>query len=224
MSGADLAVNPDHGNGGGEPVGYYGARVSATTGPVTGKNRTTTGAATMEGVLLLCFFGGIVFGTLGSWIAGQKNRSQGEGFALGCLFGPFGALIAALMPTLSDHRQENEPITLTVTPEQWEAIQKREEEQRVKRKADAEALEQFRRERDAKEQARQRAEAAFMEQEHERIVREREERARLRRQKWNARRKRLEDMPEAVKIVLGVVLGIATIVALFSIVVRLVPK
>ena len=40
--------------------------VSATTGPETRKNRTTTGAAMMEGVLLLCFFGGMVFDILGS--------------------------------------------------------------------------------------------------------------------------------------------------------------
>jgi hypothetical protein len=40
--------------------------VSAATGPETRKNRTTTGAAMMEGVLLLCFFGDMVFDILGS--------------------------------------------------------------------------------------------------------------------------------------------------------------
>lgn len=37
-------------------------------------------------------------GTFGAWVAQQKRRSGGEGFLLGCLFGPFGILIEALLP------------------------------------------------------------------------------------------------------------------------------
>jgi len=35
---------------------------------------------------------------LGAWVAAQKSRSTFEGFALGCLFGPFGVLVEALLP------------------------------------------------------------------------------------------------------------------------------
>jgi hypothetical protein len=35
---------------------------------------------------------------LSAWIAGQKNRSGGEGFNLGALFGPLGVLVEALLP------------------------------------------------------------------------------------------------------------------------------
>lgn len=35
---------------------------------------------------------------LGAWVAAQKSRATSEGFALGCLFGPFGVLIEALLP------------------------------------------------------------------------------------------------------------------------------
>jgi hypothetical protein len=37
-------------------------------------------------------------GVLGRYVALQKGRSAGEGFALGFLFGPLGALIEALLP------------------------------------------------------------------------------------------------------------------------------
>jgi hypothetical protein len=43
----------------------------------------------------------VVFGGLGSWIAGQKNRPKSEGLILGFAFGPLGALIEALLPSLS---------------------------------------------------------------------------------------------------------------------------
>ena len=42
------------------------------------------------------------FGFLGYYIAGQKNRQTIEGFVLGLLFGPLGALIVALLPTLPE--------------------------------------------------------------------------------------------------------------------------
>jgi len=41
---------------------------------------------------------------LGVYVAAQKNRSAGEGLALGCLLGPFGVIIAALLPTLAKPR------------------------------------------------------------------------------------------------------------------------
>jgi MFS family permease len=40
----------------------------------------------------------IVFGGLGLFVANAKNRPSGEGFCLGLLFGPLGALIEALLP------------------------------------------------------------------------------------------------------------------------------
>ncbi len=38
----------------------------------------------------------------GVWIAGQKNRGTGEAVVLGILFGPFGCIMEALLPTLPD--------------------------------------------------------------------------------------------------------------------------
>ncbi len=42
----------------------------------------------------------IVMGAFGIFVAMAKNRSPMEGFMLGILFGPFGVLIAALMPNV----------------------------------------------------------------------------------------------------------------------------
>jgi hypothetical protein len=42
----------------------------------------------------------LLFGFLGSWIAGQKGRDPAEGFCLGAFFGPLGCLIEALMPAI----------------------------------------------------------------------------------------------------------------------------
>lgn len=36
---------------------------------------------------------------LGCYVAGEKGREPGEGFVLALLFGPFGVLISALLPT-----------------------------------------------------------------------------------------------------------------------------
>lgn len=49
---------------------------------------------------LLILLSALIFGGLGLYIAGEKGRSGAEGFALGCLFGPVGAIIEALLPTL----------------------------------------------------------------------------------------------------------------------------
>lgn len=54
----------------------------------------------MEGLVVAAVLAWFVFGFLGVFIAGQKNRDPGEGFLLALLFGPFGCLIEALLPTL----------------------------------------------------------------------------------------------------------------------------
>jgi hypothetical protein len=48
----------------------------------------------MEALLLLW----LALGASGSWVAAQKGRSPGEGFALGCLLGPIGVLVEAMLP------------------------------------------------------------------------------------------------------------------------------
>lgn len=52
-------------------------------------------------VLFFFFVTCVVTGAVGSWIAAQKNRPGGEGFALGFFFGPLGLIIEALLPTLT---------------------------------------------------------------------------------------------------------------------------
>ena len=42
----------------------------------------------------------VVFTFLGSWVSCQKHRRPEEGAILGLLFGPFGVLLEALLPTL----------------------------------------------------------------------------------------------------------------------------
>ncbi len=46
--------------------------------------------------LLLILF---LFALLGVYVASEKNRAAVEGFALGCLLGPFGVIVEALLPT-----------------------------------------------------------------------------------------------------------------------------
>jgi hypothetical protein len=43
-------------------------------------------------------FGWLMLAVLSTWIAGQKNRGEDEGFILGALFGPLGVLVEALLP------------------------------------------------------------------------------------------------------------------------------
>jgi hypothetical protein len=52
----------------------------------------------MTWLVTIGFFA-LIFGGLGMWIASVKRRSEAEGCALGCLLGPFGALIEALLPS-----------------------------------------------------------------------------------------------------------------------------
>src|SRR5271157_5188964 len=70
-----------------------------------------------------------IFAILGAWIASQKGRSGGEGFALGCLFGPIGVLIAALLPVLPppvpQASLQPPPQPIVLTPEDIEAAKRR---------------------------------------------------------------------------------------------------
>jgi hypothetical protein len=55
------------------------------------------------GFMMLVFWT-IVFGAVGYWIATQKGRSEVEGAALGCLLGPIGWIIEAVLPAGSRRR------------------------------------------------------------------------------------------------------------------------
>jgi hypothetical protein len=50
------------------------------------------------------FVAAVVCGLLGLYVSGQKNRSVAEGLGLGCLLGPFGVIIEALLPTVDRPR------------------------------------------------------------------------------------------------------------------------
>lgn len=180
----------------------------------------------VEGFIFLCLVGWIVFAGFGAWIAAQKNREQGEGMALGCLFGPFGVLIEALLPTLpSPERRDLAAKRVAIlTPEEAEAVRLEEAIAQTKREADAIALQEFRRQQEAKQQAHWRALAEQDRLEAERRIRLREEMQRLRKQKRDARWNRLHELPEGAKVLIGLILGIAGIAALFAIVLLLVGK
>src|SRR4051812_44233882 len=63
----------------------------------------------MGTVLIVVLVLAIIFGGLGAWIAGQKGRAGGEGFALGLIFGPLGVLITALLPTVAPGARRQPP-------------------------------------------------------------------------------------------------------------------
>ena len=75
---------------------------------------------TLESLILPVLILAFVFGCLGSWIASQKNRGGGEGFWLGFLFGPFGVLIEALLPTIAPPVAVSPP-KLSEVEEKWRA-------------------------------------------------------------------------------------------------------
>jgi len=52
-------------------------------------------------ILILLLVVAAVFGGLGVYIANEKHRDGGEGFALGFFFGPLGCLIEAILPSQS---------------------------------------------------------------------------------------------------------------------------
>ena len=79
----------------------------------------------MAAIVLAFIVGLIILGILGAWVSAQKNRDGLEGFLLGCLFGPLGVLIAALLPTLPPSAKpisEQEADRLTYPPPSLEAI------------------------------------------------------------------------------------------------------
>ena len=53
----------------------------------------------MEGLLVIGILWAVVLGGIGYWIAGEKNRDGVEGAALGCLLGPLGLVIEAVLPS-----------------------------------------------------------------------------------------------------------------------------
>ena len=53
----------------------------------------------MELLVFMVVVSAIASMALGAWVSIQKNRAPEEGMVLGLLFGPFGVLIAALVPT-----------------------------------------------------------------------------------------------------------------------------
>jgi len=66
----------------------------------------------------------LVFACLGAWVASQKRREPVEGFFLGLLFGPFGCLIEAVLPTLTKKEAEAKGAALTPQDSQAEERQK----------------------------------------------------------------------------------------------------
>jgi hypothetical protein len=50
------------------------------------------------GMFLILIVMAVIFGILGSWIAGQRGRTNTEGFVLSALFGPLGVLVECLLP------------------------------------------------------------------------------------------------------------------------------
>jgi len=68
----------------------------------------------MEWVVFFGFIA-VVFAVLGAYIAAQKNRDQGEGLLLGCLFGPLGVLIEALLPIGHDQKTREEEREAAIT-------------------------------------------------------------------------------------------------------------
>jgi hypothetical protein len=60
---------------------------------------TVLGGAPMLAIVL-GLIGLMICGWLGSYAASAKGRSGSEGWLFGCLLGPFGILIVAMLPTL----------------------------------------------------------------------------------------------------------------------------
>jgi hypothetical protein len=182
-------------------------------------------------VMLLWLIGGIIFALLGSWISRQKNRREGEGLALGCMFGPIGAIIAALLPTLpeplrepSKPRVEQEFPLLELSPEEKEAGRRDAEMMQARAIAKENQIRLKAKQDQEREAARLAAEFAYQQERDMLKARMKTERAELRSQEWAARRKQFENMPEGAKIALGVTLGVIAIVAIFVVVVWLFPK
>lgn len=181
----------------------------------------------------------IIFAFLGAWIASQKGRSCGEGFALGCFFGPIGVLIAALFPVLPPPVPQASllppPALIVLTPEDIEAARQRAADELVRRELEQEAA--SKRSEAARIQA-ERKQAEFQRQVQEQQKREascqmaesllrrqaKEIRARQRDEQIRLFRQKLASVPEGAKVAIGVALGVVAILALFAIILSLAPK
>ena len=53
----------------------------------------------MEDILLISLVAGLVTGFIGSYVAGEKGRSNLEGFIFGFLFSVIGVIIVGILPT-----------------------------------------------------------------------------------------------------------------------------
>ena len=60
----------------------------------------------MEVILFIGLGVWVAFAVLAGWIATQKNRAIEEGVILGLLFGPFGTLVEALLPSMTKEERE----------------------------------------------------------------------------------------------------------------------
>ena len=72
----------------------------------------------MEDFLLIALIGGLVTGFIGSYVAGEKGRSNLEGFVFGFLFSLLGVLIVGILPNKA------KPVKKELTKEE---IEKRKE-------------------------------------------------------------------------------------------------
>ena len=72
----------------------------------------------MEDILLISLVAGIVTGFIGSYVAGEKGRSNLEGFIFGFLLSVIGIIIVGILPT------KEKPKKKELSPEE---IEKRKE-------------------------------------------------------------------------------------------------
>jgi hypothetical protein len=172
------------------------------------------------------------FGAFGAWVSSQKNRDSSEGFLLGFLFGPLGVLIAALVPTLPKPVQSAPPappLKRTPSPEEIEAENRRLD---PKREANRLRHEQYL----AEERERVWLLPALSKEQIQRLVAERQERARRRLQMcaemwaqcwrrfatlpegariaWAQCWRRFATLPEGARIAVGVAAGVVVIAAM----------
>jgi hypothetical protein len=133
-----------------------------------------------------------VFSVLGGWVAGEKNRSVGEGIFLGVLFGPFGVLIEALLPTLAAPAAPASPPPVVVS------------EEKLQRERD----EKLQREREDYERQLLRAEWEA-EQDYQQAQARKQRRTERRRELWEA-------TPDWAKMIgVGLAVGVVVCVPFF---------
>ena len=63
----------------------------------------------MESILLIALLGGLVTGFIGSYVAGEKGRSNLEGFIFGFLLSLLGVLIVGILPNKEKAKKELTP-------------------------------------------------------------------------------------------------------------------